>query len=90
MYASPEIFDKAETIKQALDACTSNFMQILAERFVSGHYLEPYLEFLRGEYRSRKNLGLSPKEAFTAGFDSQAKFHPRMCSENVYKKELYL
>ena len=56
MYASPEIFEKAETVKQALDACTSNFMQILAAEFLKGGYLDPYLDFLRKEYRERKEL----------------------------------
>jgi len=56
MYASPEIFEKAETVKQALDACTSNFMQILATEFLTGGYLEPYLVFLRKEYGERKEL----------------------------------
>lgn len=59
MYASPEIFEKAETVKQALDACTSNFMQILAAEFLKGGYLDPYLEFLRKEYRERRDLLLS-------------------------------
>ena len=56
MLSSPEIFEKAISIKQALDACTSNFMQILANEFMKGHYLEPYLEFLRNEYRDRKEI----------------------------------
>lgn len=56
MLSSPEIFEKAESIKQALDACTSNFMQILANEFIAGGYLEPYLDFLRKEYSERKNL----------------------------------
>lgn len=56
MLASPEIFDKAESIKQALDACTSNFMQILANQFLSKGYLEPYLTFLRKEYKERKDM----------------------------------
>ena len=56
MYASPEIFEKAESVKQALDACTSNFMQILATEFLKGGYLDPYLDFLRKEYRERKEL----------------------------------
>ena len=56
MVASPEIFEKAETIKQALDACTSNFMQILANEFVAQNKLDPYLEFLRREYKERKDL----------------------------------
>ena len=56
MLSSSEIFDKAESIKQALDACTSNFMQIIANEFIRGGYLEPYLTFLRIEYRERKEL----------------------------------
>lgn len=56
MLSSPEIFDKAESIKQALDACTSNFMQILANEFLVGGYLEPYLKFLRHEYGERKKI----------------------------------
>lgn len=56
MLSSPEIFDKAESIKQALDACTSNFMQILANEFLIGGYLEPYLDFLRKEYGDRKKI----------------------------------
>ena len=56
MVASPEIFEKAETIKQALDACTSNFMQILANGFLAEEKLDPYLIFLRQEYHERKNM----------------------------------
>ena len=56
MLSSPEIFDKAESIKQAQDACTSNFMQILAHKFIEAGYLEPYLNFLRKEYFERKEL----------------------------------
>ena len=56
MLSSPEIFEKAESIKQALDACTSNFMQILAHQFIEEGYLEPYLDFLRKEYRERKEI----------------------------------
>lgn len=56
MLSSKDIFEKAESIKQALDACTSNFMQILANEFLAQHQLEPYLRFLRSEYLERKNL----------------------------------
>ena len=56
MLSSEEIFEKAETVKQALDACTSNFNQILANEFLAQNKLEPYLTFLRGEYLERKNL----------------------------------
>ncbi len=54
MLASPEIYEKAETIKQALDACTSNFTQILANDFMQKNKLKPYLKFLRKEYFNRK------------------------------------
>ncbi|WKK65217.1 PLP-dependent aminotransferase family protein [Lutimonas zeaxanthinifaciens] len=56
MVASPEIFEKAESIKQAQDACTSNFTQILANEFVSKGYLDDYLVFLRKEYAERKEI----------------------------------
>ena len=56
MLATPEIFEKAEIIKQALDACTSNFMQILANEFLERDKLYPYLKFLRKEYEERKNI----------------------------------
>jgi len=68
MLASQEIFEKAETVKQALDACTSNFMQILANEFIERGYLEPYLTFLRKEYSERyKMLHTSMKKHLPAG-----------------------
>jgi 2-aminoadipate transaminase len=56
MLSSKEIFEKAEIVKQALDACTSNFMQILGNEFLAQHKLDTYLDFLRTEYLERKNL----------------------------------
>ncbi|WP_324721388.1 aminotransferase-like domain-containing protein [Salinimicrobium sp. HB62] len=56
MLSSEEIFEKAETVKQALDACTSSFTQILANEFLVQEKLEPYLTFLRSEYLERKNM----------------------------------
>ena len=56
MLSSEDIFDKAESIKQALDACTSNFMQILANEFIEGGYLQTYLAFLRKKYHERYRL----------------------------------
>ena len=64
MLSSEEIFEKAESVKQALDACTSNFMQILANEFLAQHKLEAYLEFLRSEYLERKNLLQRHLEAY--------------------------
>ena len=54
--ASREIYEKAETVKQAMDACTSNFTQILASAFLDSRYAESYLEFLRKKYFERKEL----------------------------------
>ena len=59
MLASPDIFDKAETIKQALDACTSNFCQILGHEFMAQGALKNYLGFLRQEYAVRKDMMIS-------------------------------
>ena len=56
MLSSEEIFEKAESIKQTLDACTSNFTQILANEFVKNNYLQPYLYFLRKEYYDRYKI----------------------------------
>lgn len=56
MLCSPYIYEKAENIKQALDACTSNLTQILASEFMKQQKLEPYLEFLRKEYLERKEI----------------------------------
>ncbi len=64
MLCSQEIFEKAESVKQALDACTSNFMQILANEFLAQHKLKSYLKFLRSEYLERKNLLQSNLEKY--------------------------
>ena len=72
MLASPEIHEKAESIKQALDACTSNFMQILANEFLSKGYLEPYLTFLRNEYKERKQM---MQDSLTAHMPSEIQWN---------------
>ncbi len=56
LLASPDIYEKSETIKQALDACTSNFTQILANEFVKTGALDNYLKFLRKEYKTRHSI----------------------------------
>lgn len=68
MLSSPAIFEKAEKIKQAQDACTSNFTQILANEFIEGGYLVKYLGFLRKEYQQREELlAKSMKKYMPAG-----------------------
>lgn len=96
MLASPEIFEKAETIKQALDACTSNFMQILANEFLVQGKLDPYLVFLRMEYLERKSLlenalkKYMPKEITwnspKGGFYIWLKLPEHIKSSKIFKK----
>lgn len=98
MVASPEIFEKAETIKQALDACTSNFMQILANEFVVQGKLESYLAFLRKEYKERKDLlqqsllKYMPKEISwnepKGGFYIWLKLPEHISSTNIFKESV--
>jgi DNA-binding transcriptional MocR family regulator len=56
MLSSKIIFEKGENIKQALDACTSNFNQILANEFLAQGKLTTYVRFLRKEYLERKEI----------------------------------
>ncbi|TBW28438.1 PLP-dependent aminotransferase family protein [Gramella sp. KN1008] len=96
MLSSEEIFEKAETVKQSMDACTSNFMQILANDFLAQHKLEPYLTFLRKEYLERKNLLQKhlkthmPKEITwnepKGGFYIWLKLPPHIKSTDIFKE----
>jgi len=56
MLSSKLIYEKGENIKQALDACTSNFNQILANEFLAQGKLATYVSFLRKEYFERKEM----------------------------------
>jgi DNA-binding transcriptional MocR family regulator len=56
MLASPVIYEKAQIIKQGIDACSPNFTQVIAYEFMQKGYLERYLNFIRKEYKERKDL----------------------------------
>ena len=56
MLASPEIYEKAQIIKQGIDACSPNFTQVIANEFMEKGYLEQYLNRIRKEYAERKDL----------------------------------
>ena len=56
MLASPEIYEKAQIIKQGIDACSPNFTQVIANEFMTKGYLEQYLDKIRKEYAKRKSL----------------------------------
>ncbi|MGB8375341.1 MAG: PLP-dependent aminotransferase family protein, partial [Salegentibacter sp.] len=98
MMSSEEIFEKAEIVKQALDACTSSFMQILANEFLAQHKLEPYLTFLRSEYLERKNLlqkylkAYMPEEVTwnepKGGFYIWLKLPPHIESTDIFKESV--
>ncbi len=55
LLASPEIFEKAQIIKQGIDACSPNFTQVIANEFVSQGYLSTYLDKIRNAYKKRRN-----------------------------------
>jgi DNA-binding transcriptional MocR family regulator len=56
LLVNEEIFRRCELIKQAMDACSPNFTQVLANEFVSSGLIYPYLESLRKEYRERMEI----------------------------------
>ncbi len=58
------IFNKAEIIKQSLDACSPNFSQVIATEFLKRGYMEKYLERIRPEYRLRRDLVLKAIEKY--------------------------
>ncbi len=53
MLASPEIYEKAEIIKQGIDACSPNFTQVLANEFMQRGLLSRYLKRIREAYAER-------------------------------------
>ena len=62
MLASPEIYDKAEIIKQGIDACSPNYTQVIADEFIRGSYMDKYLKKIRKEYAERSRLMLKALE----------------------------
>ena len=56
MLAPPDIYEKAQIIKQGIDACSPNFTQVIAYEFIKKGYLEQYLNRIRKEYAERKTL----------------------------------
>ena len=56
MLAPPDIYEKAQIIKQGIDACSPNFTQVIANEFMKKGYLEQYLKRIRKEYAERKQL----------------------------------
>lgn len=53
MLVPEPIYQKAELIKQAIDACSPSFTQMLAHKFVSSGAVYNYIETVRKEYKVR-------------------------------------
>ena len=56
LLVNEEIYKKCELIKQAMDACSPNFTQVLANEFLKSGLIYPYLEGLRKEYGERMEM----------------------------------
>ncbi len=59
MLVPEEIYRKAELCKQAMDACSPNFTQVLADEFVCSGKIYTYIESLRSIYKRRKDTMVS-------------------------------
>jgi 2-aminoadipate transaminase len=53
MLVPPEVYVKAELCKQAFDACSPSFTQVIADEFIRSGDIYPYIERLRVEYFKR-------------------------------------
>ena len=52
--APQDIYQKAELVKQSIDACSPNFTQVLADEFVRSGQIDKYINKMQGVYRRRK------------------------------------
>ena len=64
MLVPPDIYQKAELVKQSMDACSPNFTQVLAHEFVRRGMIYPYIVRLRTVYRQRKDLMVAAIKEF--------------------------
>ncbi len=55
MLVSPEIYQKAELVKQSIDACSPNFTQVLADKFIRTGKIYEYIKRMRTIYKRRKD-----------------------------------
>jgi 2-aminoadipate transaminase len=56
MLVPQEIYQKAELVKQSMDACSPNFTQVLADEFLRSGRMEKYIERMRETYKRRKDM----------------------------------
>ena len=55
MLVPPDVYQKAELVKQSMDACSPNFTQVLANEFLKSGKMELYIKELRVIYKRRKD-----------------------------------
>jgi len=55
MLVPQEIYQKAELVKQSVDACSPSFTQVLADEFIRSGKMEKYIVRMREVYKRRKN-----------------------------------
>ena len=56
LLVNQEVYEKCELIKQAMDACSPNFTQVLANEFLNKGTIYPYLDKLRDNYGRRRDM----------------------------------
>jgi len=64
LFGPPEIIGKTEVAKQSMDACTSTYVQVLANEFLSSGKLFDYVKWVRGEYKKRAKVMVEALNAF--------------------------
>lgn len=67
LLAKPEIIAKCELAKQSIDACSSTFTQVLANEFLSGGKIYPYIEKMRLEYKNRASSMINSLKEYMPG-----------------------
>ena len=55
MLVPQDIYQKAELVKQSIDACSPNFTQVLADEFVRSGQIDKYTQKMRSIYKRRKD-----------------------------------
>jgi DNA-binding transcriptional MocR family regulator len=55
MLVPQDIYQKAELVKQSIDACSPNFTQVLAHEFVRSGQIDKYTQKMRSIYKRRKD-----------------------------------
>jgi DNA-binding transcriptional MocR family regulator len=71
MLLSDDFFRKAELCKQALDACSPTFTQVLAHRFLASGKLDQYVTWVRAIYKQRCDYMI---DAIVRHFPQEATF----------------